>query len=200
MNTYLILVASLAIGCAPTALDISGEPSVDSGSDESIQTSGEENESDSSEGETELAQVSPGPWRTVDASIVNGDPCGFNEYLGSGNIAYRVEQYLPYSFDVQEGQGGFYIEASPYNTVRGPIFCALDGDRFECETQQVMVYDDWMYTIEFSGERLDTETITGTAVVQFEFDADTETLITSYGFEMAECDHAIDMTLAYGRF
>ena len=77
---------------------------------------------DSSEGEMDLAQVRPGPWRTVDASIFNGDPYGFNEYLGSGNIVYRVEQYLPSSFDVHEGQGGFYIEASPLRALLGRPF------------------------------------------------------------------------------
>ena len=150
----------------------------------------------SEEGPEADPAIRPGPWRAVSADI-EGDPCPFDAYLSS--YAYSTLAYLPSQFEVEAASGGFLIEATPYNVVRGPIFCALEEAQFTCETQFVQAYDS-VYEIDFAGERVSDETIRGTAVVRFEFDGETEALLTDAGFTVADCDHTIDLELQYGRF
>jgi len=142
--------------------------------------------------------VREGPWRAASASI-DGDPCGFDEYLSS--FGYSTLFFLPSTFAVEPASSGFLIEATPYNVVRGPILCTLDGTRFSCEQQTVQVSDAaYIYEIDFSGEVVDDETVQGTAVVSFQLDEESESLIADAGFDMSDCDHSIDLELAYGRF
>jgi len=173
--TILTLLVSLP-GCTPSYADV--------------------DERDSSS-PTTATLVRPGPWRTVDAGI-EGDPCGFDAYTSS--FGYPTRAFLPTTFEVSATADGFLIEATAYNLVRGPVSCPLDGDRFVCETQVVRVQDLYVYEIDFAGERLDTETIRGTAVVRFELDAESESALRDAGFEMSDCDHTVDLELAYGRF
>ena len=196
MNLFRLLLLVPAVGCASSVPESKDEGSTDPTTSGSIESLDDESTPEAVE-EGALASVRQGPWRTESASV-EGDPCGFNAYLAS--FGYAIEAYLPNTFVIRPSTGGFYIEASPYNVVRGPIFCTLDGTQFDCEDQAVLVSDSWLYEIEFSGEQIDEETITGTALVQFSFDDEIEADIRAAGFEMSECDHTIDMTLVYGRF
>lgn len=91
--------------------------------------------------------------------------------------------------------GGRANTSDPVDTGRG-------GDsRFSCEQQTVQAYDGAnIYEIDFSGELVDDETMQGTAVVSFQLDEESESLIADAGFDMSDCDHSIDLELAYGRF
>lgn len=196
MHLCRLLLLLPAVGCASSVPDTRDDGSTDPSTSGSIESLDDGSTPGAGE-DGALASVREGPWRTESASV-EGDPCGFNAYTAS--YGFPIVAYLPNTFDVRPSTGGFYIEASPYNVVRGPIFCTLDGTQFDCEEQSVLVNDIWLYEIEFSGEQIDEETITGTALVRFQFDEDTEADIRAAGFEMSECDHTIDMTLVYGRF
>lgn len=190
----LILGCTFTFGCAsaiPESSSTGSETAVDAGVDSSESDSGLDGSAEP------LTSVREGPWRTVNAAI-DGDPCGFNSYTSS--FGYPVLAYLPYNFEVRPASGGFYIEATPYNLVRGPIFCTVDGTEFDCEEQTVIAFDDWLYEIEFSGEQTGPESLSGTAVVRFEVDAETELQIGTAGFQVSDCDHSIDLELEFGRF
>ena len=149
LGRLLLLVP--AAGCASSIPESNDDGSTDPTTSGSIESQNDDSSPDEG-GEDFEASVREGPWRTVSASV-EGDPCGFNAYTSS--FGYPIVAYLPYTFDVRPGTGGFYIEASPYNVVRGPIFCTLDGTQFDCEEQAVLFNDTWLYEIEFSGEQLD---------------------------------------------
>lgn len=185
------------LGCAPILADGSVERAPSNGAADTASAGTLSTEADPLDADG-VAALRTGPWRRVDAAVQGGDPCSFSAYLNP--YGYDITAFLPTTFDVQAEVGGFFIEANPYTMVRGPIFCTMDGAAFDCETQQVIPFDDSLYTIDFSGERVDDETLTGTAIVQFRFDEQTEAQLADAGYAMSECDHTFDLTLAWGRF
>ncbi len=192
--TASLLLLSLT-ACRSTGeltLETDGEADVEAGE----AGSGDEESANGGSGWNGRASVKRGPWNAVGASI-DGDPCGWSAYFAEYGY-YTIEAFLPRAFDVESFEGGFEIEATNYGA-KGPIVCSFEGSEFSCETQQVKPgFDDWLYTIDFAGEVSDEQTMTGTAVVSFVVDADTEAQMKSAGLSPDECDHTVDLELAWG--
>ena len=131
------------------------------------------------------------------------DPCGWVDISNMNGGDFT--EYLPTTFRVDGGAGEFNIRAIDYggpSGTPGPVLCPLTGTSFDCETQQVTLFDTFLGTngfsweVDFSGEVVNSESVRGRADVRFvSVGAYFGSILESAGINFADCSQSLSMTL-----